>query len=333
MKNIYYVFEQCANPDDYSWYLKGIFTPAGFVRFQHELKMIARNMAMQNLKGEEPMVPEKPYFYDSFDCEAADLQMKALRKQVNKMRLAGDFDKFVALGQEVHDIRERKKACVRYDKANCANSDFWERMHNILLGHSDTSPDVRFKLEDIESRMAVFKAEVEDDIIEHNMYLTLYLTRESRSEPVYVSYTQPAIEDYPPYKKALSVRQKETEVFTNGMNNAEKDYKNLRAKLDTMDKSDPEFKRVFKAATDAYYKMNHLRDMLENSQKDMDAIDESVVRKFNSQVRKETLRLDCILRDEYHTCRCNQALYWGSDVPHFNSMRSIRSFGSRVTLF
>lgn len=330
---IYYVFELSAhNSTKSSWYLKGVFTHDGLTRFKHEMQMVARNAVVKELLKNEPVVPEKPVFFDEFNYEDAEAQMKVLRKQVNAKRLEGEFDKFISLGQEIHDIRERQKVCKAYEKANNANEKFWENVNDILMGKLDSSPMVKSQLHALASRMVVFTATIDDELLNKRKYLNFYITRDASGQ-IDISYTKPFISDYEPYKRALNLRQVEIQRLADSIVNAEQDYDNIRAKLDAMDKSNPDFRKIFKETTKAYIKMRHLQDMLQDMHRDMDAIEASAMQKFMSRVTEEILRVDCILHDDYHVCRYNQSLYWSSDVPYFSSTRILHAFGKSVRLF
>ena len=256
MNKLYFVFEAVEGYARYE--LKGVYTQHKYEQYIGNLKTRAENNVRGRLQDESTKyvvdIPPNP------DC-SPDLEksIKGLKKQSNELRLAGDFDAFIAINAQIRALNKIKKEKKQYEEAQrrCRLMNF-----NVSQIEERYEDMVREELNSLTRKTIVVTNNVEPRY-DNCLTINFYTNGESFGSHFVENITfntKIRVEEHPDYISVMRRLAEDSERYEDKIRSARKHYNACKLVLDaTQENKDTlDYKKKFKRAVDAYY---HLEQM------------------------------------------------------------------------
>ena len=313
MHKIYFVFEH-----DIKWYLKGIYDLAHFEVYLYEIRKKAEEKVLQNLSAHKEECASRMPIYPVCPPDLSK-QIKDKKKLSNQYRLDGNFDAFVAINAEIRSLNQLAKEKKAYDKA----MQQYRRAQNLTkaLG-AQYEKMVQAEIENTLSDIMVFSsfAHVE---LDKNVLINVYRTSSEPHAVEYVDFTDKlTIHNYPSFIRVRKNKDEQLERHDDAMRHATKHYNARKFMLDNCKspKDSLDFKKTFKLAVDAYYRIETLKRAGVELRESCD----NVERKVREEFKTRCFTIKAPLNKRY--------LDGGCITSECFTTQEIRQFGERIPL-
>lgn len=266
MYNLFLVFS--ARPDSSVWMpefkLRAVYTEDKLAEL-HQMFMdkatenVVSNMKTTFIREPKPLMESwKNDKERNVMMQELAIELKALRKKSNEYRLAGDFDNFIITNTDIHNKKEVYKQIKEYDKQIKA---YRRETKSRNVGGQTYDDMLKAEYEKLSNRIQIIKIETEfeyEDFVE----ISVYRSPVGILDKV-VYEDELNFEQYAAYLDFKARYEQSQEKYTKLINDADSLFTANRALLDTkknagMDVSSDSYKKAFKVATDAFYRLKKL---------------------------------------------------------------------------
>ena len=315
MHKIYFVFEQESFP---KWKLKGVYDFAHFEVYLYEIRRNAEDKVLKTLNTQFETCASSMPLYPVCPPDL-EKQLKDKKKLSNQYRLDGNFDAFIAINEEIRSMNQLAKEKKAYDKA-LRQYRRAQELTKALGAHYEQM--VQAEIEKTLKNIMVFSnyAHLE---LDNKVFINVY---RSANDPIiveHIDFTDAlSIHNYPSFVRARRNKEELMEKQDDALRHATKHYNARKLMLDNCKspKDSLDFKKTFKLAVEAYYRIETLKRAGAGLIESADKTERKVREAF--PVRCFTIKAP--LNKRYLDGGCITTEYF--------SMYDIRKFGERVPL-
>ena len=263
MAKLYLVFS--TRPNDGAWMpdfkLRAVYTKDHIASLKNILMGLAYKNVAENLNSAIIQKPEPMMKSWANDKERKSLlqelaiELKALRRETNEYRLAGDFDKFIETNAEISRKKLAYKQVKEYDEKLARYQKFIQKQNSANKTYEE---HVQCEYEKLCNRLQIIEVETKC-IYDENININIYKSKSGHVELIdFDDYLD--LEKYPAFISLKASHEATNEKYVKYIEDAYKMYESNRKLLDLkktsgIDVNSDDFKKAFKTTTDAFYQL------------------------------------------------------------------------------